>query len=263
VKIKTLIGLLSTSALLFFSSMVFSETEPAKSQFTPEQKTAIENIIEEYLTTKPEVLIKASQVLQQRQQTEMEKQLKEGINKHTSALLSSQASPIAGNAKGKVAVVEFFDYQCIHCKHMSPIVDALIKNNPDVKVIFKEFPIFGENSHYAALAAVAANTQAPEKFLAFHQALMEMNKPLNKDIVLKAAKKAGLNIAKLKADMDAKATKEEVDNNLALASKMGIRFTPVFIITKNPFDNAAQPAVVPGATSKEMLQKMIDKTAKP
>src|SRR5689334_12549783 len=75
------------------------------------------------------------------------------------ALFHQNSDPVAGNPKGKVTVVEFFDYQCSHCMTMAPVIEAIIKNNPNVRVVFKDFPIRGPVSEFAAKAALAANKQ--------------------------------------------------------------------------------------------------------
>ena len=150
------------------------------------------------LVKNPEVLVEALQVLQKKQMDQARKTMhktEETAPKFAEVLFHQAGDPMAGNANGKVTVVEFFDYQCSHCVDMAPVIDSLIKADPNVRVVFKEFPIRGPLSEYAAKAALAASAQG--KYFEFHKALMDQisqKQPLTEDSVLKAAQKVGLNI---------------------------------------------------------------------
>lgn len=256
-KLKALLSLMMAAVLLLVNSVAMSSAKPET--ISPTQKQAIEVIIEEYIINNPEVLVKASQVLQQRQKQAQTDQARKAIRDNAQELLSNSSSPVMGNEQGKVALIEFFDYQCVHCKRMTPAIEALVKENPDLKVIYKEFPIFGGASQYASKAALAARQQGMDKYKAFHQALMAKKDRLNKEIILETAKSVGLNMEKLKEAIDSEAVQKNLDQNMQLAEKMGIRFTPVFVVTANPMKEDSQPAYVPGAAAKEALQKLIDK----
>ena len=97
-------------------------------------------------------------------------------------LLHQSHDPIAGNPKGNVTVVEFFDYQCSHCMSMAPVIAAIIQANPNVRVVFKDLPIRGAMSEFAARAALAANKQG--KYYSLNHALLSANQPLTEDFVL-------------------------------------------------------------------------------
>ena len=229
--------------------------------FTPEQKKQIEQVIHDYLVGKPEVLMEASQALQAKQQETMQKEAKSAIGKYAPELLSAKLA-VAGNSKGNVTVVEFFDNQCIHCKKMDPIIVEMIKKNPDVRVVYKEFPIFGKNSEFASKAALAAAMQG--KYIPFHEALLRLDKPLDNDVVLETAKTAGLDMTKLKTDMDSKVVSDELDATHKLADHMHLMGTPAFVILTTPggvFKVGSEPSFIPGGTSAESLQGMIDKAA--
>ena len=126
------------------------------------QKKEFEKIIHEYLVKNPEVLLEASQALQQKQQQAMQQQAQVAIKDNSKQLFTDSLTTM-GNPKGDVTLVEFFDYQCVHCKKMSPLLNTLMKDKPNLRVIYKEFPIFGKNSEMAAKVALAAAMQGKYK----------------------------------------------------------------------------------------------------
>ena len=134
----------------------------------------IESTVHKYLIKKPEVVVEALQAYQQKQQDSMQKLFKETQTiapKFADTLFHDNNDPIGGNANGKVTIVEFSDYQCSHCVEVAPIVDGAIKDNSNVRVVVKEFPIRGPVSDIAARAALAANKQG--KYWDFHVALFK------------------------------------------------------------------------------------------
>jgi len=244
-------------ASLLSSSWVFAADQ---AQFNPEQKAAIEKIVHDYLVTNPNVLIEASQALRSQEQQKMLKQAEKAITQNAKQLFNAKLSPVVGNKKGNVTLVEFFDYQCIHCKQMTSVIKQLKTNDKKLRIVYKEFPIFGANSQFAAKAAIASVKQG--KYAAFHNALMNVKQALNKDKVMQIAKSVGLNTKRLAKDMKDPAIQKELDANLKLAQKMGIIGTPAFVVAKNPFKKSQKAYFVPGATSKAMLQNLISEARK-
>lgn len=247
----TLLNLIAVSSFAMRHQQAMSKD----TAFTEPQKKAIEKIIHDYLVNQPEVLIEASRALQEKQQANMLEKAKKVIADNQS-LVFSDKSPAAGNAEGKVQLVEFFDYQCKYCKRMTTVVDTLAKDNKSLKVIYKELPIFGGASEYAAKAALAANMQG--KFKVMHLALMGVEQRLNNELVLKLAKDAGLDVDRLKKDMDDPKVAQEIKDNMMLAEKIGIQGTPVFIIASGVGSDSIKAQYVPSATSQMRLQKLID-----
>jgi protein-disulfide isomerase len=115
-----------------------------------------------------------------------------------------------------------------------------------VKLVFKDLPILGEPSRIAALAALASRAQ--NKHLALHNALMEFSGKLDRDRIMEIAASVGLDVARLEKDMDDPKLKEIIERNMALASALGVRGTPAFVIG-NQF--------VPGAVDADTLKRMI------
>ncbi len=224
----------------------------------PDQQ-AIEKIVHDYLINNPEVLLEASQVLQKKQQMAMQKEAKSAIAENASQLLNENLS-VAGNPKGKVTLIEFFDYQCGHCKTMKPVVSELIKKDPNLRVIYKEFPIFGKSSELASRVALAAALQG--KYEQVQEGLFKSDKHLDQESIMNIAKAAGVNMAKLKVDMQSKAVTDALANNQKLAEKMRLMGTPAFIVLATPdgqFKSNSEPGFVPGASTTEALQALINK----
>jgi protein-disulfide isomerase len=144
-------------------------------------------------------------------------------------LLHTPKSPESGNPDGKVTLIEFFDYQCTHCIATNPTVVAVMKVNKDLRVIYKEFPLNSGVSTFAAKAALAANMQ--EKYFVFHDALMRAGGGLTEEKVLSIAKESGLDLTKLKVDMESKDVAEALKANYKLAQALGVSGTPVLIGT--------------------------------
>lgn len=248
--------LLTASALI---GAMASPAVMADNTVTPEQKKQFEQIIHDYLVTNPDVLMEASQALQAKQQATMEQAAKSAIAKDADQLLAGKLA-VAGNPKGAVTIVEFFDYQCGHCKKMKPVFADIVSKNANVRVVYKEFPIFGKSSEVASKAALAAAMQG--KYMVFHDALLDMGKPMDEKVVMDAAQAAGLDMAKLKVDMDSKAIADELAATRKLAESMHLMGTPAIVVMATPagvLKPNTEPSFIPGGTSTEALQALVDK----
>lgn len=233
----------------------------AEQPMSAEQKKQVEQVVHDYLVQNPEVLVEVSQVLQQKQQKNMVDQATAAIGQNADKLFMG-GTTVAGNPNGSVTLVEFFDYQCGHCKEMKPVLEELLKSDKNLRVVYKEFPIFGKTSELASRAALAAAMQG--KYEVMHQALLKMDKRMDDAVVMEAAKTAGLNTTKLKKDMDSKEVTEILAANRMLAEKLHLMGTPAFIVASTPggkFKAGSTPSFVPGAASLQSLQDMIKKAA--
>ena len=258
-KLKTLVLFISAMS---FAAMTASAATPtlsaaakpaiAASTCTPAQQQEIGTIVHQYLTTHPEVLMEMAQELQGKQMAAMQEKAKSVISKVAVSLLNDPASPVVGNPKATMSVVEFYDYQCPHCKAMEPEITSLLTHNKDLKVIYKELPIFGVDSEFAAKAALAAGKQG--KFAAMNAALLKATGPLPSDAVLKIATSVGLDVKKLQADLQDPAYAKEIAANQALASQIGMAGTPAFVV----LNNKGGSQYIPGQTNEAGLQKAID-----
>jgi protein-disulfide isomerase len=199
----------------------------AASSFSPAQRAEIEGIIKTYLTQNPDVLIEVTKELEKRQAAMQADEHKKVIVEKKATIFNAPTDFVYGNPKGNITVVEFFDYNCGWCKKAVDELGKLTAADPNVRVVFKELPIFGENSTAAAKAAMASVRQG--KYWDFHVALMK-EKQVTKENVFAIAAKVGLNVEKLKADMADPAFEAALKENNAIAQALGIEGTPGFIV---------------------------------
>lgn len=238
----------------FVSSNVFAASPNTNSgaNFSPNQVKNIQKIVRNYLIKNPEVLIEVSEALQKRQAFLAQKNAMTAIQKNRQQLFKDPKTPTAGNSAGTVYLVEFFDYQCGHCKTMGSIIESLLKQNKNVKMVFKDLPIFGGASKYAAKMALASSAQG--KYYQFHNALFQAGGPLNQALIVKIAKKVGLNIAKLKKDAASPWVNKQLRANFRLAQQLKLVGTPAFVVANKQLTKFR---FIPGATSQNNLNKQI------
>jgi protein-disulfide isomerase len=157
-------------------------------------------------------------------------------------------APTAGNAAGDVTVVQFFDYNCPHCKSSYKAVEAAIKGDGKTHMIYREYPILGDHSIYAARAALAANKQG--RYHDVHAKFMAFDGILDADIVIDMAEDMHLDVTQLLEDMEDPAIDAHIRRSYDLAKANGIKGTPVFSINGE---------INPGAPSKSAMEEAIMK----
>ena len=249
--VVVLVGSLTISA-------VFGAIQ-SNNQFNAGQVKAIQGIVHDYLVKNPQVLVEASEALQQQELAKVEQKAESAIESNADTLFNSPASPTVGNKKGPVTLVEFFDYQCPHCKQMASVVEKLMQSDSDLRVVMKELPIFGGNSKEAALAALATYKTNPDKYLDLHNALMKTENPLTPKKIENIVKAQGLNWDKIEKAMKDPTLNHELQANFKLAQELGIIGTPSFVIGNQNASKKGNSAFIPGATTKQNLQKLIAK----
>ncbi|ARP67131.1 MULTISPECIES: DsbA family protein [Mesorhizobium] len=168
------------------------------------------------------------------------------IPQRRDALLNDPASPIAGNPDGDIAVVSFFDYNCGVCRAAALDLQEALSNDPNVKLVFKELPVLGPASKFAARAALASYKQG--KYQAFHLALMAFPGFLNQRTTLAVAERVGLDLEQLKRDMQDPAIANAITRNFALAKDLYIEGTPALVVGDE---------VIPGEVGMARLQRSI------
>lgn len=225
----------------------------ASTSFTAEQNKAIEQVVHDYLVNNPEVLVEAMKKLQEKQEAQMEQETKKSLTQNAKEIFDASNKPIAGNPKGKIIIAEMFDYRCPHCKVMHPVIEQIIKANPDLEVIFIEIPIFGEDSEYIVKASLASMKQ--NKYAEFHAALLNSKNTLKKEDILNIAKSIGINIDQLQKDIENKDLDKQIEKNIELAKKMQISGTPAFLIGNL---KSKKYDFIYGQTSLDILQAKIN-----
>lgn len=234
--------------------------KPNPTTVSPAERAKIEEVVHQYLMQKPEVIIEAVQSFQRQQYEQAEQTVKktqQTAATYAEPLFRKEADPTAGNPNGAVTVVEFFDYQCPHCVDMAPVIESVIKANPDVRVVFKDFPIRGPISDFAARAALAAHKQG--KYYEFSHALLTANKNLTQDVVLDIAKTQGLDVDQLKKDMNDISINNQLKDNIKLAQDLKLFGTPAFFIGKTNTNADGKINYVPGQMDQNQLQDAINK----
>ena len=192
------------------------------------RKKAIGEIVKDYLTKNPEVLVDVQAALEAKLEKEQSEKLKTFLSENAKDIYRGAESTVAGDPNGDITVVEFFDYNCGYCKRGLPQVQKLIQGDTKIRFVFKELPILSKGSEETARAALAAKRQG--KYWEFHQAMLTAKGQANEASSLKAAEGLGLDMAKFKTDMASDAVKDELGKMKELAKKMGINGTPHFLV---------------------------------
>ena len=215
------------------AALVVPQTAFAQS-FTDAQRSEIQKIIKEYLLANPDVLEEVSAELNKRQQAAETAKQATAVKKHSDTLFNSPRGVIVGGRDGDVNFVEFFDYNCGFCKKAMVDMIELMKADPKLRVVLKEFPVLGPGSVEAAQVAIAVRMQDPsgKKYLDFHQKLLGGRGQADKARATAAAKEAGLDMARLERDMQGPEVKATLEESFRLAEAMGMNGTPSYVIGK-------------------------------
>lgn len=226
---------------------------PAAAQEAVEEpaRPAIEKIVREYILQHPEVLMESVRLYQERERTAQKERSKGAVSAKLTDLQHDPSSPVAG-AAGGVTVVEFFDYRCGFCKKAEGTITKLLADHPEIQLVFKEFPILGPESLLAAKAGLAAHKQGG--YLKFHQALMTLPGPITMDAIGELAGKQGLNISKLKTDMESPEVQSMIARNRELGREVGVNATPTFVIGSELVQGASDAAAFEGLIAQAKLR---------
>jgi len=224
---------------------------PASAQsFSDSQRGDIETIVRDYLLAHPEVLEEAMAELNRRQTAAEAEKQKASVATNAETIFNSPRGVVLGNKDGDVSFVEFFDYNCGYCKRAMADMLDLMKTDPKLKVVLKEFPVLSQGSVEAAQVAVAVRMQDPtgKKYLDFHQKLLGGRGAADKARAMAAAKEAGLDTARIEKDLASPEVRATIEENFKLAEAMGMNGTPSYVIGKQ---------VVIGAVGLDNLREKI------
>ena len=194
----------------------------------------------------PEVMIEVLEAAKEKLSSDSQAQRTKALAERRQEIFEDPNAPVAGNPEGDVTLVEFFDYRCPYCKQVAPAIQALLSEDKQLRVVYKELPVLGPESVTAARATLAARKQG--KYEALHRALLETKGQINETAILNAAKSAGIDAERLKRDMAAPEIDQMLQANHQLAAALEIRGTPGFVIGDE---------IVPGAVSVDALRQLI------
>ncbi|MCK1277379.1 DsbA family protein [Bradyrhizobium sp. 61] len=201
-------------------------TVAAEGQQSQIPQDEFEQRVRNYLLAYPEVVGEALSRLEAKQ-GELQAAAEAALKSHEAEVFQDPDSPVGGNPNGNVTLVEFFDYNCPYCRAMTPVMAKAEAADPQLRIVYKEFPILGQDSVFAAKAALAANKQG--KYVAFHRALYQVRGQIDEAKVIEVAASVGLDVSRLKSNMQDAAINAMLAKNLKLAQTLQINGTPVFV----------------------------------
>ena len=217
---------------------------------TPAEKKQVQSLIKQYILNHPEVILDSLQRHQIKgEKAEKEQSQKQIMNLRPQLVLDPE-TPVGGNTKGDVTIVEFVDYRCGYCKRAHSVVKKIIKDDRAIRYVIKDFPILGPQSVIASRAALAVWHTTPEKHEAYHDEMMTIRSSLDEQRVIAIAEKLGIDKKRLKKAMADKAIDVVLAKNFKLAESLNINGTPAFIIGDQ---------LVPGAVDLATLKKLVAK----
>ena len=212
----------------------------------------VEEVVAKWIEANPQAIINSVQNMQKKMMEEQTKNAQKNIGQKKEELFNDSNSPQFAPEGYDVSIVEFYDYACGYCKKAQGIVDELLKSDPKVRIIYKDFPILGEPSQEMSKVSVAVNILAPNSFRKFHDALMKTNER-GKSAAIKAAKSVGIDTKKLEEVLKNEKSKIEkiLQDNISLGSSIGINGTPGFIVGEELI-----PGAMEVATFKEKISAL-------
>ncbi|HUL88248.1 MAG TPA: DsbA family protein [Pseudolabrys sp.] len=220
-------------------------------EFSASQRGDIERIVREYLVAHPEVIQEAMTELEKRQTAAEAEKHKAAVKQYSENLFTSPRQVVLGNPNGNVTFVEFFDYNCGYCKRAMDDMLTLLKDDPKLKIVLKEFPVLGPGSVEAAQVAVAVRMQdkTGKKYLEFHQKLLGGRGQADKARALAVAKDIGLDMGRLDKDLASPEVKATLQESFKLAEALGLNGTPSYVIGDD---------VVVGAVGLDALKEKVN-----
>lgn len=204
--------------------------------------------VKDYIIGHPEVIIEALKNYHNTNKENQQQDSSEVIKKSRDRIQNDPASPVFGNKNGDITVTEFFDYHCGYCKQARAAVMQLIKEDPNVRFVFKELPILGPDSEIAAKVALAAHKLDPKKYLDVYSVLMSKD-VRGKDEIIAEVVALGYSKSDIEKTMEDKDIIAAINKNRGLASELRIQGTPAFIVGET---------IIPGAVNYPDLKRIVD-----
>ena len=243
-----MLNILRAAALALLLPTLAQAADPA---FTPAQRDEIVSIVRQALKTDPSILRDAVNALEADNQAREATEQKTALGSKKAELFAQAGDPEAGNPKGDVTVVEFYDPRCPYCRKMLPGIDALLAKDKNIRLVYKDIPVLGAPSVLESRAIVAAHQQGA--YLKMQAALMSNPAQPDDDMIADVAKSIGIDPAKLKADMKSQATTARIKANLELAHALKVTGTPTFVVGET---------VIPGMVDASQLEDAVQAARK-
>jgi protein-disulfide isomerase len=220
---------------------------PIAAQAEDLSEARVKELVLEAIRENPEIVMEAVELLRQRDQAAQAAAITSVLERNRETLENDPNAPVLGNPEGDVTVVEFFDYNCPYCRKAKPEIEALLETDPNVRLVYREWPILGEGSEFAARAALASRNQG--KYEEFHWALMGMQGRAEEASVLRIAEQIGLDTARLLQDMNAEEIEEHIATSMRLTQELGFSGTPSFVVGD---------ALVPGVIEADQMIALVE-----
>ena len=218
---------------------------PIAAQAETLSEDRVKELVLEAIRENPEIVLEAVQIIEQQEQRRQAEAAATVLSDNRDLLENDPNAPVLGNPDGDVTVVEFFDYNCPYCRRVKPHIEALLEEDPNVRLVYREWPILGDGSVFAARAALASQEQG--KYEEFHWALMGMAGRAEEASVLQVAEQVGLDIAQLRRDMEAPEIDAHITASMELSRALGFNGTPSFVIGD---------ALVPGVIEADQMIRL-------
>ena len=219
---------------------------PVVAQADALDEARVKELVYEAIRENPDIVMEALAALQDRQAATDATNASDFLAAERNVIERDPNAPVLGNPEGDVTVVEFFDYNCPYCRRAAPEVDALIAKDRNIRLVYREWPILGEGSVFAARAALASRKQG--KYAEFHAAMMGLQGRAEEESVLRVAAEIGLDIDRLRQDMTAPAIEEHIATSMRLTRGLGFQGTPSFVIGDG---------LVPGFVERSQLEEFV------
>ena len=207
----------------------------------------IKELVLEAIRENPGIVFEAAQLFEQQQQALQAQAAAQVFDTEKATLENDPNAPVLGNPDGDVTVVEFFDYNCPYCRRVKPEMEALLAADPNVRVVYREWPILGDGSVFAARAALASRNQG--KYEDFHWAMMQLKERAEEASILRTAEDIGLDVAQLRRDMNGPEIEEHIQTSMRLAQSLGFSGTPSFVIGDS---------LAPGLIQADQMIELVD-----
>ncbi|GIT88650.1 DsbA family protein [Roseobacter sp. OBYS 0001] len=226
-------------------ALVATLVTPLASHADALSEDRVKELVLEAIRENPEIVLEAVQIIEQREQARQTAAAASVLSENRDLLENDPNAPVLGNPDGDVTVVEFFDYNCPYCRRVKPHIEALLDEDPNVRLVYREWPILGDGSVFAARAALAAREQG--KYEEFHWALMGMQGRAEEASVIQVAQEIGLDIAQLRRDMQAPEIDAHIAASMEMSRQLGFNGTPSFVIGD---------ALVPGVIEADQMIRL-------